>query len=290
MRPCGESASKPKSPFSRTVARRPSGLVLSTRKELCFCSAPVGLKSCERTRTRPSALSPPTPLFSVTRGKPHLPSSETVCEPSPTTVVAPWTFAVYSATPFEAVPSHGPAAEAAGMKTSASRMRNELRILVLHRLALVGSRDLTRQAKRVVPSAVAARQAERARVGRPDEDVAGQARRGVGEEEDDVRRARDPQPLAAGSDFDPLDVRGGEFLQELRCPELGEEHRPAQERRDDAVALVERAVCSRQERTLEHGPRLGVVDGAAEPGGERQFLCRWQRADPLDRDAAQVEE
>src|SRR5438876_4454107 len=247
-RPSGESASKPKSPFSCTVARTLSGFVFSTRNELRFCNAPVGLKSCERTRVRPSALSPPTPLFSVTRGKPHLPSSETVCEPSPTTVVAPWTFAVYSATPFEAVPSHGPAAEAAGMQTNASRMRNEVRMLLLHRLAFVGSHDLMGEAKRVVPGQVAALEAERTRAGCPDEHVAGQARRGVGEEEDDVRRARDPQPLHAGRDLDPLHVRGDEFLQELRCPELGEEHRPAQERGEDAVARVQRGVCGRQER------------------------------------------
>src|SRR5438067_2011076 len=172
MRPCGESASKPKSPFSRTVARTPSGLVLNTRKELCVWSAPVGLKSCERTRTRPSALSPPTPLFSVTRGKPHLPSRETFRDPAPRTVVVPWTFAVYSATPFEAVPSHGPAAEAAGMQTSASRMRSDVRMVLLHRLALVGSHDLTGEAKRVVPAQVATLEADGARVGRPDEDVA----------------------------------------------------------------------------------------------------------------------
>src|SRR5437764_11825792 len=168
-RPSGESASKPKSPFSCTVVRTPSGFVFSTRNELRFCNAPVGLKSCERTRMRPSALKPPTPLFRVTRGKPHLPSSETVCEPSPTTVVAPWTFAVYSATPFEAVPSHGPAADAAGMQTSASRMRNEVRMLLLHRLARGGSHDLTGEAERVVPAQVAALEAEGAPVGRPDE-------------------------------------------------------------------------------------------------------------------------
>src|SRR2546423_1643962 len=289
MRPCGESASNPKSPFSRTVARTPSGLVLSTRKELCACSPPVGLKSCERTRTRPSALSPPTPLFSVTRGKPHLPSSETVCEPSPTTVVAPWTFAVYSATPFEAVPSHGPAAEAAGMQTSASRMRSEVRMVLLHRSVLRGSHDLTGEAERVVPAQVAALEAEGACVGRPDEDIACQARRGLGEEEDDGRRARDPQPLDAGHDLDPLHVRGDEFPQELGCPELGEEHRPAQERGDDAVPLVKRAVRGRQERAAEEAPCAGVVDRAAEAGCEGQLLRRWQRADTLDRDAAQVE-
>ena len=63
-----------------------------------------------------------------------------------------------------------------------------------------------------------------------------------------------------------------------------------EERRDDPVAFVQRPVLGGQERAAEGAPCPGVVDRAAEPGGQRPLLGLRQRVDPLDRNAAQVEE
>ena len=92
--------------------------------------------------------------------------------------------------------------------------------------------------------------------GRPHEHVAGESRRGVREEETTCGAPGDPEPLHAGRDLDPLDVRAAtNFFSSSGAAELGEQHGPARG-------------ASRRFRPARRAPR-----GSAGRNGAPRTLC-----------------
>src|SRR5258708_690715 len=100
------------------------------------------------------------------------------------------------------------------MQINASRMTSDVRIRLLHRSAARGSEDLAREAQCARPVEPRAFEPEGDATLLPDEDVAGETGRGVGEEHD-MRGARDPETGHAGRDLHPFDAPRRELLDQV---------------------------------------------------------------------------